>query len=63
MTRDEAMILRGWAWRTPVDRPGHVVLVSPSEQCSLGHDLRFKNPKGDEKQITFEERRKIPRVA
>jgi hypothetical protein len=60
---DETMIRRGWAWRVPKNDPRVAVLVSPSEQASLAHALRFSIPKGDEDRVSFKERRARQRAA
>lgn len=55
------MIARGWAYRVPRDRPGVRILVSPTEQTRLGHELFYSIPTGDEQVIGMEERRTIAR--
>lgn len=60
---DDDMIRRGWAWRVPKNDPRVAVLVSPSEQASLAHELRYSVPRGDERQISFKERRAKQRAA
>lgn len=60
---NETLILRGWAWRVPKSDPRVMVVVPPSELSSLGHDLRYSVPKGDEEQIAFEDRRRADRRA
>lgn len=59
----ETMIRRGWAWRVPTLRLDVAVLVCPSEQRSLGHELRYTVPTGEETFVPFEDRRKHERRA